>query len=162
MSTSFINLLNDGGFLESVQSNTFVFRDTHINDIVLYTDTPKQNISFGTEHGIMSSMRITSNIVHFNHNTYTSNVMGLGTSNFLNYDTFHKFTIVAPSNSIAGPHIAIFQDDDVKYPIYQSLNLTHNNITQSYDSYWTGSNWNSSDSNANFRIMKKDFIHKCL
>jgi hypothetical protein len=46
---------------------------------------------------------------------------------------------------------------------YQSLNLSHNMYyTQSYDSYWTGSNWNSSDSNANFRNNEKKMENFCL
>ena len=81
----------------------------------------------------------------------SNSFLGIGTSNFYN-----RVTMRAEDSTVLGPHLAIFTDVDSNHPLYQQRNWTHNDITQSYDSYWNSNNWISSDSNANFRIMKKD------
>jgi len=156
MASTYGNLYNDGGFLESCQSNSYVFSDTAVKDIILYTDTPSQNICFGTQSDVTSALKVSSNIVHFNYNTFTSNVLGVGTSNFLQYDTIHRITVMGPSNDILGPNMAFFIDTDPRYPLTQHLNNAHDDIAIAFDAYWTGSNWQSSSSNGNFRIAKRD------
>jgi UDP-3-O-[3-hydroxymyristoyl] glucosamine N-acyltransferase len=71
--------------------------------------------------------------------------IGLGTSN-----TTHKLTIEASNPSIA---ISLQGDSNI---LYQQLNIDHDHIIQSYDSYWDGSNWISSSSNTNYQISKSD------
>jgi hypothetical protein len=52
-----------------------------------------------------------------------------------------------------GPHSVAYTDAD-QYPLYQAWNYAHENIYQSWDSYFSGSSWTSSSVNGNFNTQK--------
>lgn len=155
MASSYFGSLSDGGYLESCIGDNYVLPDSRHRDVLLYTDTSSQSLLFGYSNGV-STMRVGSNIVYANNTLFASNVLSIGASNALDLNTFHKFVIVGPSNSAKGPHMATFTDDDLVYPIFQQRHNAHNDISMGFDTYWTGSNWNCSDSNGVFRIQKTD------
>ena len=156
------NQVSFGGYLESSLSNSYVFTDCLLNDIVLYTDYPKQNLLFGTDHEKMSALCITSNTVKFNHNIYTQNTIGLGTSNVLHMSPSHRFTIMGPSNNSNSPSFAMYTADDTNYPVYQQWVNHHDSILFGLDAFYTGSNILSSSSNFNVLISKSNHIFSLL
>jgi hypothetical protein len=52
-----------------------------------------------------------------------------------------------------GPHIQITTDAD-DYPLFQMLNVTHDDISMSFDAYLETATWKSSDAGSNFHIHK--------
>jgi hypothetical protein len=62
-------------------------------------------------------------------------------------------SLYGPGSSLSGPHIIATTDADV-YPLFQLLNNAHDNIALSFDCYWTGTIWASSDLGSNFQISK--------
>ena len=73
-----------------------------------------------------------------------------------NSNPTHRLTISGTSNDDKGPHIAFYTDDDSNYPLYQQYNVEHDNINQSYDQFYDGSNWISCHNFGNFRISKSN------
>ena len=149
------NQVSYGGYLESVLSNAYVFTDCVLNDIILYTDYPHQSFLIGTDHEKMSALRVDSNIVHFNYNTYTNNAIGLGTSNFLHMNPSHKFTIMGKSNNSNSPSIGFYTEDSA-YPVYQQWVNSHDSISIGLDAFYDGSNVISSSCNFNIFATKDD------
>ena len=74
--------------------------------------------------------------------------VGIGTSN-----PNHLLTLDGPKETLEGPHLSFYVSNDSNYPLYQSLHWNHDDITQSYDCFFDGSNWISSDSNI-FQLQK--------
>jgi len=65
----------------------------------------------------------------------------------------NKITYLGPNASITGPHIIAYTDAD-QYPVSQRLNYAHNNISESFDAYYDGTNWRSGFSGSNAQITK--------
>ena len=60
----------------------------------------------------------------------------MGTSNQVN-----KITLVGSNRNILdGPSIICFGQND-NYPLYQQLNMDHDDIATGYDNYFDGSNY---------------------
>ena len=81
----------------------------------------------------------------------SNSFLGIGSTSITN-----RVTVTGPSNSIAGPHVAYFTADDSNYPVFQQVHLKHDKIFMNFDAYYDGSNFNSSSSNGNFQIVKKN------
>jgi len=73
-----------------------------------------------------------------------------------NQDPTRRITVRAEDSNILGPHMNFYVRTDSNYPVYEHLNWTHDDITQSYDASYDGSNWISSSSTGNFQIKKKN------
>jgi Chaperone of endosialidase len=104
---------------------------------------------FQSASNIPSGSNIDSNWMNalvINSNSY----IGIGTSN-----TNHRITVVGPSNSLDGPHIAYFVKEDSNFPTFQQYNNKHDNISLGFDIFWSN-NWISSSSNANFLLLKSN------
>ena len=76
----------------------------------------------------------------------------IGTNSIINTG-IQKLMIYGNDNSTIGPHIQIFTGID-NYPLFQMLNLTHNNIMMGFDTYFDGSAFRSSHAVSNFQIGK--------
>jgi hypothetical protein len=59
----------------------------------------------------------------------------------------------ADTSASDGPHIQITTDAD-DYPLFQMLNVTHDDISMSFDAYLETATWKSSDIGSNFHIHK--------
>ena len=145
-----------GGFLEFANYESYRFTDTKVNDIMLCTDHPEQNLIFGTNQSNVSALRISSNEVIMNYNAYVGQTLSLGTSNINNFRPPHKFVIMGPSNSLEGPNWAAYIKGDLSYPVYEQYNKNHDDINLSFDAYWSGKNWKSSSDKGNFQIKKNN------
>jgi hypothetical protein len=77
-----------------------------------------------------------------------SNFLGIGTSN-----PTAMLTMGGASNSMAGPHVQVYTNADSN-PVFQQLNLGHNNVAMSFDMYYNGSNWISTSTSNNYTIYK--------
>ena len=90
-----------------------------------------------------------------NSNSY----IGIGTE-----DPTHRLTMRGLTSNILGPHSAVYIATDSNYPVFQQLNWNHDEITQSFDSYFDAStsNWVSSSKTGNFQIRKRDGRLKIL
>lgn len=147
-----LNTLNIGGYLELSTSNKYKFNETNVNDVLLYTDTPYQNILIGTAntHTGDVTVKINSNTFFVNKDFDLMGNMVIGGSNAIT-----KFTMWGSNNSLVdGPNATYGFYNDL--PVYQHLNLNHDDITTSYDNYWNGSNYIASSLSANYQIRKND------
>ena len=149
-------LFSIGGFAEFIYDYGYRFTDASSNDISYFTDYPWQNIVMGTKQNDLSALRITSNEVQFNYSAYVGECLSVGTSNVRNYKPAHRLVLEGPSNSAYGAHWAAYVKGDPLYPLYQQRNNKHDDVSMSFDSYWTGSNWQSSSGSGNFQIKKYD------
>lgn len=61
--------------------------------------------------------------------------------------------INGPANDVDGPHIQLTVHSD-DYPVYQILANDHDNTGQTWDAYYDGGNWRSSDLGSNFALTK--------
>jgi hypothetical protein len=77
----------------------------------------------------------------------SNNLVGINT-----LDPTHRLTILGENASKIGPHMVYYLMTDTSNPVYQHLNWQKDDISQSYNSYFDGTNWISSSNNANFRI----------
>jgi hypothetical protein len=69
--------------------------------------------------------------------------------------------IIAGSDGAQGSSSSsmIAYTDADQYPLFEQWNYQHNNITQSYDAYFNGAAWASSNSNSNFQINKASGLY---
>lgn len=81
-----------------------------------------------------------------NSNSY----IGIGTSN-----PRHRLTIQGPSNDTLGPHIAAYLHDS-NNPVLQIHSCNNDLMSINFNCWWNNLNWISSQSNANFQIIKSD------
>jgi hypothetical protein len=81
----------------------------------------------------------------------SNSFFGLGTQ-----DPTRRFTMRAEESNIQGPHVNFYIKGDSNFPLYEQLNWYHDDITQSYDASYDGSNWISSSSTGQFQIKKKN------
>jgi hypothetical protein len=64
-----------------------------------------------------------------------------------------RFGIEAANASVAGPHIQITTAAD-DYPLFQHRSWQHDRMDLSFDAFYDGSDWISSDAGSNFQIRK--------
>lgn len=142
---------NTGGYLELSTSNSFVFSDSIVNDLILTTDGPTQSILIGTDNNEtgQSTIKITNNALIINKKIDLVGDLSVGTSNSIN-----RFTMVGSNNNLYDSPSMAFLGLNDSNPIYQQLNLDHDNISQNYDAFYDGTNWLSSSSNSAYQIMK--------
>ena len=65
----------------------------------------------------------------------------------------HKLTLKGNVLNILGPHVAAYISTD-QYPVFQQLNWGHDNIAQSFDSYYDNTSWKSSYPTSQYQIYK--------
>jgi hypothetical protein len=83
---------------------------------------------------------------------YLNGVTVVGNSSLISTGT-GKLQLYGTTNASTSPDISIITSED-NYPAYHQLNSAHNNIVQSYDAYWDGSTYRSSNSSSNYQIGK--------
>lgn len=178
-----MNRVGVGGFLEVSLSDGYLFKNSKVNDILLYSDYSNQNIHFGTgpDSNILSSLSIQNEMVEvgksicIRSNIYIgkgdpsyqeSFVLSQGNAMFTsNLYIVNKltvgasnagdgFTLIGKSNDFfLGPHLLCYFNDK-NDPVYQLIPKTHDDIVQAYDMAWSNNEWISASSNANFLIQK--------
>lgn len=80
----------------------------------------------------------------------SNSFIGIGTSN-----PRHRLTIQGPSNDTLGPHIAAYLQDS-NNPVLQIHSCNNDLMSINFNCWWNNLNWISSQSNANFQIIKSD------
>jgi hypothetical protein len=81
-----------------------------------------------------------------NSNSY----IGIGNSN-----PKHRLSIQGPSNDTLGPHVALYLHDS-NNPVIQIHACNNDMASINFNCWWNDYNWISSQSNANFQIIKTD------
>jgi hypothetical protein len=72
-------------------------------------------------------------------------------------DPTTKLSIAGSNNSYEyGPHTEVYLADS--YPVFQHLNMAHDNVAMSFDCYYDGSNWRSNTSNNSYQIPKTNGV----
>jgi hypothetical protein len=85
--------------------------------------------------------------------TITNGTVGIGTASVpRNGVGAAMLAVNGTASSLSGPHVqyTVASDD---YPVFQQLNWSHDNISQTFDAYYDGA-WRSSSSNGSFQIYK--------
>lgn len=66
----------------------------------------------------------------------------------------HKLVQYGTASSYtAGPHVEYITTASA-HPVLQFRNYTHDNIAMTFDGYWNGSQWTSSDAGSSFQLLK--------
>ena len=174
-----------GGFLELSMSNSYIFTDGQSNDILLHTDTPNQNLLFGTDCNMTSAMRIEQSQIECCRNILSHSNVFIG-SNPPNYceslvcaqgnalflsniyimndviigasNNTHRLAMVGKSNTQLSTSLGpnvSYYFNSISDPVYQHLNWNHDNSFQCYDAYFSNNDWISSSSNGNFIVAKQ-------
>lgn len=95
---------------------------------------------------------VTGSITEDNNSLYwndTNNWLGIGT----NAPTARLTLKGTDSTYAGGPHMETYTTAD-SFPQLQILPYTHDNVNISFDAYWDGSAWKSSDAGSNFQFRK--------
>ena len=95
------------------------------------------NVAVGNTITWQTAMSVSSN-----------SLIGFGTR-----DPTHQLTVVGKY-----PHMAYYTDTDTVYPVFEQLNLRHDDISQVYDGVWNAASnyWMSGSVTGNFMVCKKD------
>ncbi|MEI7509959.1 MAG: hypothetical protein WCJ62_10905, partial [Flavobacterium sp.] len=137
-------------------SQTF---DAFYQSNVWLSSDSNANFSMQKHHGRLSFVTSCNNALGSSNITWRT-ALSLNSNSFVTIGDSNpstdRITIRAEDSSPFGPHMSIFTYTDSNHPLFQQLNYSHDQICQSYDTYFQSNVWKSSSSTGNFLTQKHD------